>query len=387
MADPQYAPQRVPPMDPSVNAIYTHSRTRTTSSNTFPNPYANNYPAQAPPPMPASAHHMQVQMHLVQPQMNHQRRSPSVNTFSTVSSGGPPPSYRTSPSNDIRRSTSSRSGGGAPGSPSQGTSYVALLRRQKATVWCDRAQLQDPRLLAQQRAAKMRANLEVVGTNSGLGLSGNTGRTSTGLSAGGKIGAKIRHHGKPAVVNYGADKNYIGVGGVPLRLSATEVEGEDSEDDETGLQQRQLHHRRTGSSSRSSTASGRKTMGYRSSGGLGPSNSLSGGRRWSPGDTPERSGSLVEDKMGELTITNNDDAASGKAKSFGSGSSGERLDNVPDLHAHAPGGSRLAGNSALNSAITREKSVKGADDLKRRGSVDERTMTLTAGRLFIANPD
>lgn len=295
----------------------------------------------------------------------------------------PPVAYRTSPTNDIRRSTSSRSGG-APGSPqtSHPPSYVALLRRQKATVWCDRAQYEDPRLLAQQRAAKMRANLEVVGTNSGLGLGPSSGRTSTGLSAGGKIGAKIRHHGKPAVVNYGADNNYIGVAGVPLRLSATEVEGEDSDEDEIAAQR--VQHRRTGSSSRSSTASGRKAMGYRSSGGLGGSNSL---KKWSPGDTPERSGSLVEDKLAELNLGGNggDDSASGKARSFASGSSGERLDSVPDLNANPP--SRLAGNSAQHAAVTREKSVKSVDDLRRRGSVDERTMTLTTGRLYIANPD
>ncbi|KAM7197992.1 hypothetical protein V8F33_005259 [Rhypophila sp. PSN 637] len=375
MADPRYS-QRLPHMDPSANAIYSHSRSRTTSSNVFPqNPYN-------PAPNYMGGQHVQP-LHLVQPQPHHQRRTPSVNTFSTISSSGgmaPPAAYRTSPTNDIRRSTSSRSGG-APGSPhTQPSSYVALLRRQKATVWCDRAQYEDPRLLAQQRAAKMRANLEVVGTNSGLGLGPSSGRTSTGLSsAGGKIGAKIRHHGKPAVVNYGADKNYIGVAGVPLRLSATEVEGEDSEEDEVAAQR--LHHRRTGSSSRSSTTSGRRVMGYRSSGGLGASNSL---KKWSPGDTPERSGSLVEDKLGELNLGGYD-SASGKARSFASGSSGERLDSVPDLAANPP---RLAGNSAQHAAVTREKSVKGVDDLKRRGSVDERTMTLTGtGRLYIANPD
>ncbi|KAK3327608.1 hypothetical protein B0T19DRAFT_422241 [Cercophora scortea] len=368
MTDYQFARRRAP-LEPPPNQPYTHSRTRTTSSNTFP------YQTQAP------AQHMQVQMHLVQPQGVHQRRSPSVGTFSTISSAGmaPPAAYRTSPTIDIRRSTSSRSGG-ASGSPQAG-SYVALLRRQKATVWSDRAQFEDPRLLAQQRAAKMRANLEIVGTSNGLGLAPNPGRTSTGLSsAGGKVAAKIRHHGKPAVVGYSPDSNYVGVGGVPLRLSATEVEGEDSDDDDSALQR--LHHRRTGSSSRSSTASGRRTMGYRTSGGLGSSNSQSGGRRWSPGDTPERTGSLVEDQEGEVVLAGGD-SGSGKALSFGSGSSGERLDNVPDLHAH-PG---RATNSHNLAVVTREKSVKGADDLKRRGSVDDRTMTLTSGRLFIANPD
>jgi len=292
----------------------------------------------------------------------------------------PPAAYRTSPTNDIRRSTSSRSGG-TTYSP-QATGYVALLRKQKATVWCDRAQYEDPRLAAQQRAAKMRANLEIVGSsNATLGAGIGSGRTSTGLSsAGGKVAAKIRHHGKPGVIGYAPDSNYVGVGGVPLRLSATEVEGEDSDEDDLAMQR--LHHRRTGSSSRSSTTSGKKMLAYRTSGGLGASNSLSGGKRWSPGDTPERRGSLAEDKAEDGIVR--DDSGSGKARSFASGSSGEQLDNVPDLNAHP---SRLASNSMMHAAVTREKSIKGADDLRRRGSVDERTATMSSGRLFIANPD
>ncbi|KAK1574583.1 uncharacterized protein LY79DRAFT_523545 [Colletotrichum navitas] len=69
----------------------------------------------------------------------------------------------------------------------------------------------------------------------------------------------------------------------------------------------------------------------------------------------------------------------------GSGSSGERADNLGELGNSAA--SRLASNSLMHSTVTREKSVKGADDLRRRGSVDERTTTLTGGRLYIANPD
>ncbi|KAK0651691.1 hypothetical protein B0T16DRAFT_84824 [Cercophora newfieldiana] len=376
MMDSQYSRRR-PLVDQPPNPAYSHSRTRTTSSNIFPAPY------QPEPSNPYSYHH-QPQMHLAQPHANHQRRSPSVNTFSTISSGGmvPPAAHKTSPTTDIRRSTSSRSGGGTPVSP-QSSSYVALLRKQKATVWSDRTQYEDPRLLAQQRAARMRAQLEVVGSNGGLSVGSLTGvgRTSTGLSsAGGKVAAKIRHHGKPAVIGYAPDSNLAGVGGVPLRLSATEVEGGDSDDDD-----QKPHHRRTGSSSRSSTASGKRPLGYRTSGGLGPSNSLTGGKRWSPGDTPERSGSLVvEENEGEQNYTA-DDAASATARSFGSGSSGERMDNVPDLSA---GGQRLATNSLMHATVTREKSVKSADDLRRRGSVDERTVSLnTTGRLFIANPD
>ncbi|KAI1844001.1 hypothetical protein JX265_005817 [Neoarthrinium moseri] len=332
------------PLDPSPQ-IYTHSRTRTTSSNVFP--------AQAQSSAP---------MHLQQPQpgMGHTRRSPSVNTFSTVSTNPPPAAFRTSPTSDLRRSTSSRSGGG-----SQPNGYVALLRKQKATVWCDRAQYEDPRMLAQQRAAKQRANMEMIGGPGAV-------RTSTGITSAGKVAAKIRHHGKPGVVGYTPENNYIGVGGVPMRLSATEVEGEDSDEDDVTMQR--LHHRRTGSSGRSSTASGRRGIPFRTSGSLA-------GKKWSPGGTPERAGSLSEQAEYEV----GDDRELNRAQSTRSGSSAERADALPELTVTSA--AKLASNSLLNAALTREKSVKNPEELRRRGSVDERTTTLTSGRLFIANPD
>lgn len=372
MLESQYGRQRAPPFDDARSQPGRPHGHYRTASNTFP----ASHQAAAP------VNGQYMQMHLVQPQGNHSRRTESVNTFSTSSSMGggipPPAAYRTSPTTDIRRSISSHSGG-APGSP-QPNSYVALLRRQKATVWCDRAQHEDPRLAEKQRLAKARANLE-VGAPSGLGLgvSSSSNRTSTGLSsAGGKVAAKIRHHGKPGVIGYSPENNYVGVGGVPLRLSATEVEGEDNSEDDAALQR--WHHRRTGSSGRSSTGSGRRGMVYRTSGGLLPSNSHGGSRRWSPGETPERTDSLA-DKETEMGA---EDSASGKARSFASGSDGERFDSVPDMTNAA----RRANNSLMNAALTREKSTKNPEDLRRRGSVDERTMTLTGtGRLFIANPD
>ncbi|KAK1574584.1 uncharacterized protein LY79DRAFT_487885, partial [Colletotrichum navitas] len=163
MLDPS-ASRRQQPMDSS--AVYSHSRTRTTSSSVFPTAIQS--------PMPTHLSHFSASS------QQHSRRSPSVNTFSTTSSVPPPAAYRTSPTNDLRRSSSSRSGG----SP-QPTGYVALLRKQKATVWCDRAQYEDPRLVAQQRAAKMRATLEVIGgqQRTSSGLSASAARTSTGISA------------------------------------------------------------------------------------------------------------------------------------------------------------------------------------------------------------
>ncbi|OTA99936.1 hypothetical protein M426DRAFT_76098 [Hypoxylon sp. CI-4A] len=342
---------RMRSLDPSPQ-VYSHSRSRTSSSSVFP---------QALTPM----------QHLQQPQpsmgmgmgMGHTRRSPSVNTFSTTSSNPPPAAYRTSPTTEVRRSTSSRSGGGPP------TSYVALLRKQKATVWCDRTQLEDPRLLAQQRAAKQRATQEVTGGTL-------QSRTSTGIgSTGGKVAAKIRHHGKPGVVGYAPDNNYMGVTGVPMRLSATEVEGE--EDGEDDLSMRRLHHRRTGSSGRSSTASSRRGLAYRTSG------ASQGSKRWSPGDTPDRAGSMVIDE--DLPEFTPGDDKLGRPESTRSGSSAEKADALPELGSVSA--AKLASNSLHHAALTREKSVRNPEDLRRRGSVDERTMTLTTGRLYIANPD
>lgn len=378
--------------------MYNHSRTRTTSSNVFPN---------AAPPQ-----HLPPHMQLHQPHMSHAQRSASVNTFSTVSSGGgnggnnggmaPPAAYRTSPTADVRRSTSSRSGG-TPNVPQN--SYVALLRRQKATVWSERAQFEDPRIAAQQKAARMRANREIHGGGGGGGggYGGGAGgtRTNTGLSsAGGKMSAKIRHHGsKTNALGFGADSNYVGIGGVPLRLSATEVEQEDSDEDDfagggAAASGMRPNHRRTGSSGRSSTASGRRNPPYRSSTGAlvtsgSGSGSGSGTRRYSPNDTPERADSLVDDSAFTTTASGGgggalrDDAASGKARSTASGSSAERADNVPDLAAAG----RMPANSTTNQTLTRERSTRNPEDLRRRGSVDERTMTLSTGRLFIANPD
>ncbi|KAH6611280.1 hypothetical protein Trco_001300 [Trichoderma cornu-damae] len=344
---------------------YSHSRSRTTSSNVFP------AQPQHPPPM-LSSHQM--------PNQQFNRRSPSVSTFSN-SSIQPPAAYRTSSNSDLRRSISNRSFG-----QPQATGYVALLRKQKATVWCDRAQYEDPRLVAQQRAAKMRANLEVSGGNRASGSAGSSsgGRTSTGISATGKVAAKIRHHGKLPVVGY-ANENHVGVGGVPMRLSATEVEGESSDEEDNGHSSRP-HHHRTGSSGRSSVGSGgRRNASYRTSGGtVTGAGTTQGARRWSPGDTPERAGSLVEQPEDAMPII--DDAASSRAQSTHSGSSaerGERGDNVGELGA-AP---RLASRSLMHSALTREKSVKSPEELRRRGSVDERTATLTSQRLYIANPD
>lgn len=276
-------------------------------------------------------------------------------------------------SQDLRRSTSSRSGG-----TPQPSGYVALMRKQKATVWCDRAQTEDSRLQQAHKAAKMRANLEVMG--------GNT-RTSTGISAGNRVSAKIRHHGKASLVGYSPGDLVGGVGGVPMRLSASEVEGGDSDEDADSANMAYgTHHRRSGSG-RSSLGSQRRGLTYSRTSGA---SSTVG--RWSQGNSPPNEtqdspqetpvpGSHQQRAKDYFTTPGNADGT----RSAGSGSSGERADGVPDINT--ADAARLASNSLMKSTVTREKSVKNPEELRRRGSVDDRTMTMSAGRLYIANPD
>jgi hypothetical protein len=267
---------------------------------------------------------------------------------------------------------------------------VALMRKQKATVWCDRAQHEDPRLLAAQKAAKLRAAIEVSGGN-------GPGRVSTSgsgtLAGSNRVAAKIRHHGKAGLVGYSPGDLVSNMGGVPMRLSASEVEGEDSDDDADSGNMQYGHHRRTGSG-RSSVGSGRRGLTYSRQSGASSANG-----RWSSGNTPpgerDRQDSMDDvAEAGEIPVTGTHqraqdyfaaDGTGDRTRSTGSGSSGERADNVGELGS--ADAARLASNSLLQSTITREKSVKNPEELRRRGSVDERTMTMSAGRLYIANPD
>ena len=253
-------------------------------------------------------------------------------------------------------------------------------------MWCDRAQHEDPRLLAAQRAAKKRATMEVIGGNGGR----VTTSSGSSLAGGNRVAAKIRHHGKAGLVGYSPGDLVGGVGGVPMRLSASEVEGGDSDDDDAGSG-KQLYHQRTGSG-RSSLGSGRKGLTYRQSG----ASSATG--RWSSGNTPPSEKERLDSiEAGETPVPTDHPkakdyfmAADGNGDgtaSAGSGSSGERNDNVRELGTTQVDAARLASNSLMKSTVTREKSLRNPEDLRRRGSVDERTMTMSAGRLYIANPD
>lgn len=260
------------------------------------------------------------------------RRTLSNATTSTSSTNTSTGNSATRRNSDLRRSSSGRSTGSQTSS-----SYVALMRRQKATVWCDRAQYEDPRLIAQQRAAKMRATMEVVGGNQ---PPTRTSTSSSGVASG--VRAKIRHHGAPKASLY--NPTSLASGGVPMRLSASEVDEGDSDNDSNNNN----YHFRSGSG-RSSLGSGRRIHSY-----MGPSVA-----RISTSSTPPSAqGSSPTETVAEEPELPSDYAAFGR-----SGDSS---------------GSELAEPLAAG----------GSDDLRRRGSVDDRTMTMSgAVRLFVANPD
>jgi hypothetical protein len=246
-----------------------------------------------------------------------------------------------------RRSTSGRSI--ATNSP---TSYVALMRKQKATVWCDRAQNTDPRLAAAQKAAKQRAALEVQTLNS-------SGRTIS-LSSGGVVG-KIRHGGVPKAPGY-VPANLTGAS-VPMRLSANEMLGDEEEGQSLG--DNSMVNARTGSG-RSSTNSTKYRSGYPRA---------DAGRFSSTGTPPSGESSphrgIPEDS--ETRTSENDD--------FNDNEKPSREDSEDSFGEFKD----MTAPSSVNRAM---EQVKNAEDLRRRGSVDERTMSMGAGvRLFVANPD
>lgn len=357
-------PDRPYPSQPMSPAHSHHSHSRTSSSSVFPHPSPTiSYPAHQHQHMYTS------------------RRTPSTTTFSTTasSSGGTGHAPRRQPSHDLRRSTSSRSANLAPAS-----GYVALMRKQKATVWCDRAQHEDPRMVAAQKAAKQRAAMEVLGGPAGPGKTVNSSAQAGSIVGSNRVTAKIRHHGKAGLVGYSPAENFgVGVGGVPLRLSATEVENGDSDDGDAAFPSAQNNHR--SGSGRSSLGSAKKNRGYRASGASGASSA-----RYSAGHTPpsEREGRESISELAETSV------AAPDARSTRSGSSGERNDAVAELGDGAARGAATSGGAGgggggllLKSAVRRERSVRNPEELRRRGSVDERTATMSAQRLYIANPD
>ncbi|OAT04840.1 hypothetical protein BDBG_01334 [Blastomyces gilchristii SLH14081] len=351
------------------------SRPQASSSSYYPH---QMHPHQQMPPGVHHPHHPQ-QQHM---NPNYPGRRASNGTISTTSTGGnsPLPSGLPNSHADIRRSSSSRSGH-APAP----IGYVALMRKQKATVWCDRAQQEDPRVVAQRRAAKQRAAIEVHG---GGGWSAPL--TSTG---------KIRHNTSSRSMSYNTG-TMVGAG-VPLRLSANEVgDGEDDKDNDGPP-----FHRRTGSG-RSSTGSSRFPSGYQrpQQGRFSSSSNSNTPPNTDPADRiqtdipeiVETPAPLKPDEEKEYFASSNvDSGANGSSAAAIASSNLETDKSKPDrpgsTHSQASELEEDFGTvtemAAPSGAVAAANRVKKVDDLKRRGSVDDRSTRMSNVRLFVANPD
>lgn len=306
------------------------------------------------------------------------RRTLSNATSSTTSSGqaAAPPINRAPTNNSygssIRRSTSSRS------QQQPATSYVALLRRQKATVWCDHAQHEDPRVLAQQRQAKLRANMQVVG-----GI--NSASRISPASSGGGVRSKIRHHGAVKASAYQAG-NMSGAG-VPMRLSASEVDDNDSDDDKL---KHTRYHQRNGSG-RSSLSSGGQRRS--SSFPAGAANAAPGTLTASNSSTPP-SRLSYSPGMGDPIATNRGGTSGPEDTPVPGDYQGQDYFGQPSNTSGGSGSSEERTFGDMGRLPTRtapvdeaEQRRKTSEELRRRGSVDDRTMTMSGVRLFVANPD
>lgn len=294
--------------------------------------------------------------------------------------------------------------------------YVATLRKQKATVWCERAQAEDPRIMAAQRAAKARATMEVTGSsfiqdinNHGFGgsssnspassLYGGTpghGATPSLTLASSKpnkilagVGGGVHTVRKKAWVkdrsgsSHGSGKKIIMdpgsliVGAVPTRLSASEVMGDSSEEDgETSMR----HNRRAPRTSINSTHR-QSTKEYersrRSSEGLRHTNST-GSKSSMGSSTYSAPRSIAEEE--EPTTTTTTAATAITATNLPTHSHGPISDyypqNVPGTNS---GGGRQPAECYRNPPHIRRATSGSASTTSSSGSVRDGLGPLPAG--------
>lgn len=379
--NPNLAPVANPygPQSASSQGSYSHTRRRTSSSGALP--VDNSYPANFSLKYNSNSN---TNNYPPVAYLNRRSGSGSSSNTSTGRNGG-----QMDPTVPItlRRSGSTHTASSIATTSSN--AYVTYLRRQKATVWCDKSQYEDPRLLATQRAAKLRAAIEVVGSSTsayltagyhGHGLGSGTGSAASSLNAGrnGKLGRSSNHATSSSKKAWVATTGPGIVGGslpsgVPDRLSATEVLG-DEDEDETFITGPGIN-RRSGSGKSSLNSNHRKTNRTssirsdtnRTSSMYGAGNSSGLQHRGSSGSTPSYS---PTSSIAEFTQD-----GKMKTKRSGSISPPDRLEhrNYYDMNSYQTG-------------VPRRDNT-----LKRRGSLNEeevvRTMTMSNVRLFVANPD
>jgi len=236
--------------------------------------------------------------------------------------------------------------------------------------------------MAQQaRIAKQRAAAEVLGQSQGRSFTAASVTGSAGY--GGGVRSKIRHGGAktttaPSGFSANMGANLAAGVGVPMRLSASEVGEEESDDEMAGS----AYNRRTGSgrSSLGGSAAGLRLSAVnpatRQPGRLSTSSTPPSGQASPPAILEPEAAAAAAAAAAVAPHRPTEQLVEEKHNSAGSHGSEEGFGNVGDLLA--PSSSRREGAGASK------------DDLARRGSVDERSATLRGAgalRLFVANPD
>ncbi|CCX05319.1 hypothetical protein FPQ18DRAFT_5298 [Pyronema domesticum] len=335
------------PHDPygplSAASAYSQHSQRRPTSGVFQAPSYDTYYGSN-----ATYNNYTTQPYYATPMQKQRTSSSSTNTTGGSSSG----------STQLRRSGSTNTQASiAP----PATSYVAALRRQKATVWCEKAQPEDPRLVATQKAAKLKAAMEVMGSSTNK-VRGSGHGLGSGSSSTTSLRGAVRGHHKLGKNGHSSSSAGIGtnslVTGLPPRLSATEATGDSDEEDDLYM----TSHRRSGS------GSGRSSL-----------NSNHRSSRVYPSAHRNSSASDIQRRT-----SNRSNASSGRSINA---SNIEMVSSKPPAHVLAE--PRAAERTFFNHQKLPPPSDPRAA-LKRSGSVDEgeaRTMTMSGLRLVVANPD
>lgn len=195
----------------------------------------------------------------------------------------------------------------------------------------------------------------------------------------GGVRSRIRTYGAPKAREYAPTTNPAS--GVPMRLSARELDQDESDEDHA----RSLHQR-TGSGRSSLGSASRVTSMY----GLQPGNAGTPGSGSASRPTSQGAPVQQEDSISDQTPVPDNfkgtdyfsrsstvPRSNGEPQSTNSGGSEEESFGDVGGLPHVTRGPE-----------TEEQLRKQESDLARRGSVDERTTTMRGyGRLFVANPD
>ena len=209
--------------------------------------------------------------------------------------------------------------------------------------------------------------------------------TSGNSSLAGGMRAKMRHHGAPKARQYNPTPN--AASGVPMRLSAREVDDNESEDDH--LAPKPLHQR---------SGSGRSSVGSqgRASSIYGPGGPGVMTRGSSESNTPPQTrGTVVAGEQQRQRATTQDSTGTDPTPVPSDFQRADYFAQRGSTKNTTPGSNVAEQENEFGKVGTlphRVRDIKEEDDknddLHRRGSVDERSTTMRGyGKLFVANPD